>query len=142
MAVIGRVLLAFLFIMAGYGKLMDFEGTVGMVAGLGFPVATVVAALVVLLELGGGIAIVLGYKTRTIALLLAVFCVWAGFLVHNQADPMQQAMLMKNLAIAGGFLVLASRGAGKYSLDARLGNGCCVCQQKECVCGKQATPTV
>lgn len=132
-AVIGRVLLALIFVYAGYGKLMTFEQTVGFIESLGFPVATIITALVILLELGGGIAIALGYKTRLVAPLLAIFCVWSGFLIHSQ----EPVILMKNLAIAGGFLVLASRGAGAYSLDTRCGDACGVCHQKDCICGKQ-----
>jgi putative oxidoreductase len=78
---------------------------------------------VIALELGGGIAILLGVLTRLTALALAGFCVLSGVIFHGGDDPMQQILLMKNLAMAGGFLVLAARGAGAFSIDARIARG-------------------
>ena len=80
----------------------------------------VLLPLVILLEVGGGLAIITGWQTRWIAFLLAVFTVAAGVIFHsNFADQIQMIMFMKNLAIAGGFLLLAVHGAGGFSLDAR-----------------------
>ena len=75
--------------------------------------------LVIALEVLGAIAIIVGYRTRFVALLLAGFTILAGLLFHNGADQTQQIMLMKNFAVAGGFLLLVARGAGAWSLDAR-----------------------
>lgn len=114
----GRVLLALIFITAGYTKIGSYEGTAGYMASMGVPGELL--PLVILAELGGGIAIVLGLLTRPVAVALAGFCILSGVIFHGSDDPMQQIMFAKNLAIAGGFLVLAARGAGDWSIDARL----------------------
>ena len=75
--------------------------------------------LVIALEVLGAIAIIVGYRTRLVAAGLAVFSIASGVLFHGGSDPMQQVMLLKNLAIAGGFLFLVAHGAGDWSLDAR-----------------------
>lgn len=123
---VGRILLAAIFIPAGFGKLTAIAGTAGYFGSLGLPAPTAVAVLVGLLELVGGLLIVVGFQTRLAAIALAVFTVAAGFVGHfgqGGADAtlvmMNQAAFMKNLAIAGGFLVLAAAGAGAYSVDGR-----------------------
>ncbi len=117
---VSRVLLALMFVIAGWGKIGGYAGTQGYMEAMGVPGA--VLPLVILLELGGGLAIVLGLFTRSIAVLLAGFTLMAAFLFHYQpAEQMQMLMFMKNLSIAGGFLALAAAGAGAFSLDARLG---------------------
>jgi len=117
---VGRVLLALMFVTAGWGKIGGYAGTQGYMEAMGVPGA--VLPLVILLELGGGLAIVLGLFTRSIAVLLAGFTLAAAFLFHYQpAEQMQMLMFMKNVSIAGGFLALAAAGAGCISLDARLG---------------------
>ena len=76
--------------------------------------------LVILTELGGGLAILLGYKVRLVAILLAGFCVISGAIFHhNFSDPTQMILFMKNLAMAGGFMALVVSGAGPISLDSR-----------------------
>ncbi|MGL4932297.1 MAG: DoxX family protein [Aeromonas sp.] len=116
----GRVLLALMFVSAGWSKIGGYTGTQGYMEAMGVPGALL--PLVILLELGGGLAIVLGLFTRTLSLLLAGFCVAAAVLFHYQpADQMQMIMFMKNLSVAGGFLALAAAGAGAFSLDNRLG---------------------
>lgn len=118
--VAGRILIALIFITAGYSKIGGFAATQGYMEAMGVPGALL--PLVIAVELGGGVLIVLGAFTRYAALALAGFTLVAGFLFHGDtADPMQQIMLMKNLAITGGFLVLAAHGAGKFSLDRRFG---------------------
>lgn len=117
---VSRVLLALMFVIAGWGKIGGYAGTQGYMEAMGVPGA--VLPLVILLELGGGLAIMLGLFTRSIAVLLAGFTLMAAFLFHYQpAEQMQMLMFMKNLSIAGGFLALAAAGAGAFSLDARLG---------------------
>lgn len=114
---IGRVLLAHIFILAGLNKLgAGYAGTQGYMEAMGIP--GMLLPLVILLELGGGLALAIGYKTRLLAWALAAFSIVAAVMFHgNLSDQMQMIMFMKNLAIAGGLLILAEHGAGFYSLD-------------------------
>jgi len=119
---VGRILLSIMFIVAGYGKLTAIAGTAGWFASIGLPVPTVTAVVVGLVELVGGIAILVGYQTRIGALILAAFTVAATLIAHTDlADQVQQLFFMKNLSVTGGFLVLAAAGAGALSIDARRG---------------------
>jgi putative oxidoreductase len=114
----GRVLLAFMFVAAGYGKIGGYEGTQGYMEAMGVP--GMLLPLVIVLELGGGLAIIAGWQTRIIAILLAGFCLVAAFTFHlDFADRMQSIMFMKNLSVAGGFLLLAAYGPGAFALDNR-----------------------
>ena len=116
----GRILIALIFITAGYAKIGGYEGTQGYMAAMGVPGSLL--PLVILTELAGGVLIVLGLFTRLTAVALAGFTLLSGLLFHfNLADQTQYIMFMKNLAIAGGFLFLAANGAGKLSLDQRMG---------------------
>ena len=115
----GRLLIAALFLIAGYGKMRDYAGTQAYMQSMGVPGDLL--PLVILLELGGGLAIVLGWLTRPVALLLAGFSIVAGVIFHGgSADTMQRIMLLKDLGLAGGFLFLVGNGAGRLSLDAWL----------------------
>lgn len=117
---LGRVLLALMFVTAGWGKIGGYAGTQGYMEAMGVP--GFMLPLVILLELGGGLAIMLGLFTRSLAVLLAGFTLMASFLFHYQpAEKMQMLMFMKNISVAGGFLALAVVGAGAFSLDARFG---------------------
>ena len=121
----GRILLALLFIVSGFGKIGGFEGVVGYIASKGLPMPQVVAALTIVIELGGGLLLAFGLATRWVALGLAVFTLLAALIFHNfwAAAPAQfvgqYVNFMKNVSIAGGMLVLAAFGAGAFSLDAR-----------------------
>jgi putative oxidoreductase len=116
---IGRVLIAVLFVLSGWGKIAAYAGTQGYMQHAG--VAAGLLPLVILLELGGGIAIVIGLYTRPVALLLAGFSIMAALLFHaGSADELQQIMFLKNLGLAGGFLFLVANGAGRLSVDAWL----------------------
>ena len=112
---IGRVLIAVLFVLSGWGKIGGYAGTQGYMQSAGVPGGLL--PLVILLELGGGIAIVAGFQTRVVALLLAGFSLLAALLFHTGADQLQQIMFLKNLGLAGGFLFLAANGAGRLSVD-------------------------
>lgn len=115
---VGRILIALIFIIAGAGKLMDPAGTAGYMQSAGVP--TLFLWPTIALELLGGIAIVLGFHTRIVSYLLAFFCVAAAVLFHMDfSNQMQQILFLKNLAIAGGFLLLASSGATALSIDKR-----------------------
>lgn len=117
---LARILLAFIFIMAGASKFGSMEGTAGYIASVGLPASTALAWAAAVFELVAGIAILAGFQTRAVSYLLALFCLFTGFVFHfDPADQMQFISFMKNLAIAGGFLALATAGAGSYSVDAR-----------------------
>ena len=126
-ALIGRLLLAYLFIPAGIGKLTGFAGTVGYTTSKGLPMPEVAAGLAIVVELGVGLMLLVGFQTRWAALVLTLFTLAAGFFFHNYwalpADQamVQQLMFNKNVAIAGGLLAFAAFGAGAFSLDAKRG---------------------
>jgi len=118
---IGRLLIAALFVLSGWGKINSYAGTQAYMQHAGVPGALL--PLVILLELGGGIAIVIGLYTRPAALLLAGFSIIAALLFHaGSTDQMQQIMFLKDLGLAGGFLFLVANGAGRLSIDARRGH--------------------
>ena len=117
---IGRVLIASLFVPAGWGKLMGFAGTIGYIGSKGVPLPEVAAAIAIFFELGCGLALLVGYKARWVAAAMALFSVVAAVFFHNDfKDTMQQINFMKNLAIAGGLLQIVYFGAGPFSLDNR-----------------------
>ena len=114
----GRLLLAILFLVSGLAKFGDYSGTAAHTASAGVPAALL--PVVIATEILGAAAIIVGWQTRTAALALSGFTLVAAFLFHNNfADQMQAIMFMKNIAIAGGFLVLAAHGAGPWSVDRR-----------------------
>jgi putative oxidoreductase len=114
----GRVLLAALFLLAGLQKIGGYDGTLAYMASQGVPGFTLPP--VIALEVLGALAIIVGWQTRLVALLLAGFSIVSGLLFHFQPDDaMQMTMLLKNLSISGGFLLLVAHGAGAWSLDAR-----------------------
>lgn len=117
-----RLLLSILFIFAGFGKLTDISGTAGWFGSIGLPLPMVAAVVVGLLEFLGGLAILVGFKTRIAAIAIAVFTIAASLVAHtNFADQIQMLMFLKNLSITGGLLVLAAFGPGTLSIDARRG---------------------
>ena len=117
---VGRILLAVIFIVAGFGKITGYAGTAAYMASKGIPGALL--PLVIALELGGGIAIVLGFQTRIVALALAAFCIVSAAIFHFEPGNQGQMInFMKNFAMAGGFLVLAQVGAPWMSIDAMRG---------------------
>ena len=126
-SVVGRLLLALMFIVAGFGKLTNLQGTAGYIASGGLPAPMVLAVLVGLLELVGGLALVVGYRVRWVGLALALFTLAASVLFHAYwsapADQQMVAQLlfMKNLSVAGGMFLISALGAGPLSLDARRG---------------------
>lgn len=121
-----RVLLAVMFVSAGWSKIGGFEGTVGYINSVGLPFAELAAVGTIALEIMAGLAIIAGFQIRWAALALAGFTLLAAILFHNYwAMPaeqayMQQLMFMKNLSIAGGLLALSVVGAGKYSMQKSL----------------------
>ena len=123
---LARLLLAALFVPSGFHTLGDIAGSAGYFGSLGLPLPTLAAWGTGLFELIAGLAVLLGLQTRVAALLLAAFCIAAGFIGHygqGGGDPtlafLHSQMLMKDIAIAGGFLALGMAGAGAFSLDGR-----------------------
>ncbi|WP_332681044.1 DoxX family protein [Bosea sp. (in: a-proteobacteria)] len=113
---VGRILLVLMFVTSGWSKISGYAGTQAYMASAGVP--GILLPLVILVELIGGLMIVVGFKTRLVALALFFFTIAAAVLFHlNWAQPMQYLQFMKNLSIAGGFLVLFAAGAGAYSVD-------------------------
>jgi putative oxidoreductase len=117
LTLLGRLLMAYLFIVEGYGKIGAYAGVQGYMAQAGVP--SVLLPLVILAELGGGVAIALGLFTRPVAIALAGFCVLTALLFHHGAA--EAVGQQKDLCIAGGFLILASRGGGAWALDKWVG---------------------
>ena len=117
-SVVARVLLAHIFVMAGMNKIVGYAGTQGYMESMGVP--GMLLPLVILVEVGAGLAIIIGWQTRLAAFALAGFTVLSALIFHNNlGEQMQMIMFMKNLAIAGGLLLLAEHGAGAFSLDNR-----------------------
>ena len=119
---LGRILLAVIFLLSGFGKLTAIAGTAGYFGSLGLPAPTATAVVVGLIELLGGLAILVGFQTRIAAWVLAIFTIATALVAHTGwADQNQMIHFLKNVAITGGFLLLASSGAGAYSIDAKRG---------------------
>ena len=130
---IGRILLSAMFIMAGVTKLPDISQTAGMIANAGLPAPAILAYLAAAFEIIAGLFILVGFQTKITAYLLALFCLFTAFMFHSGAinipDFPEQAngmlsmfnflMMLKNITIAGGFLVLAASGPGAISVDGR-----------------------
>jgi len=119
-AAVGRLLLAVLFIFSGLGKIMAPAATQGYIASVGLPLPLLSYLLAVVVELGGGILLVVGYQTRIVSLVIAAFTLATALVFHNNfADQNQMIHFLKNISIAGGLLQVAAFGAGALSLDAR-----------------------
>lgn len=115
---IARVFLGQIFLLSGLFKISGYAGTQGYMEAMGVP--GMLLPLVIVLEVGGGLAIIAGWQTRLVSIALAVFTLVAAAIFHNNlADQIQMIMFMKNIAITGGFILLAVHGAGGYSLDNR-----------------------
>ncbi|RYF68778.1 MAG: DoxX family protein [Comamonadaceae bacterium] len=125
MALIGRALIALLFIPAGWGKIAGFAGTAGYIASKGIPLPEVCAALAIVAELGLGILLLVGWQTRWAALGLAVFTAVITPMFHNfwampeAQQMMQKQSFFKNFAVVGGLLAFAAFGPGRLSIDGR-----------------------
>jgi putative oxidoreductase len=118
---LGRLLLGHIFLLAGINKISGYEGTQGYMDAMGVPGGLL--PLVIILEIAGGLAVIIGFKTKWAAYALAVFTVVAGIIFHSDfADQMQMILFMKNISIAGGLLLLAVHGSGVFSLDSKLGS--------------------
>jgi putative oxidoreductase len=114
--VVARVFLGHIFLLAGLSKIGAYEGTQGYMDAMGVP--GMLLPLVILLEVGGGLAIIAGWQTRWASYAMAAFSIVSALIFHNNfGDQTQMIMFMKNISIAGGFLLLAYQGAGAFSVD-------------------------
>ncbi len=120
---VGRILMAFIFLFAGYGKLTGFEGTVGYIASKGIPLPQIAAIAAIIVELGGSVLLIAGWKARWAAAALFVFTALAALIFHNfwaaPADQMQNQMIhfMKNVSMMGGLLYVIAFGSGPMSIE-------------------------
>ena len=113
---IGRVFISLIFLLSGFSKISNYEGTVSWMESLGVPGIFLIPAIV--LEIIAPIFIIIGYKVKISATLLSLFCVATAFIFHNDfSNQMQFISFMKNIGLAGGFLFLAINGAKDFSLD-------------------------
>lgn len=133
---VARILLSFMFIFSGFGKLTDPAGTAGMIAGAGMPAATLLTYVAGLFELVTGICVLVGFQTRIVGYALAAFCVFTGIVFHlspvNVPDfpaaangwinGLNFVNFLKNVTLAGAYIMLATNGPGLYSIDARRGS--------------------
>ena len=119
---VGRFLASAIFILGGYGKLMAAVATKTYFTNIGVPLPEIAYYVAVAVELGGGLLFLLGFQTRVVALILAVFCIATAVMAHNNfGDRAQMTNFLKNLAMSGGFLAFVAAGAGRFSLDSILG---------------------
>ena len=117
-APVGRVFIALIFVMSGLNKMGNYANTAGWMDAMGVPGGLL--PMVIVLEVLGGLAIIIGWQTRIASFLLAGFCLLSALLFHNNlGDQNEMIQFMKNVAMAGGFLFLTAHGAGKFSLDNR-----------------------
>ncbi|WP_112964034.1 DoxX family protein [Agrobacterium sp. fls2-241-TYG-188a] len=135
LVLVARILLSFIFIFSGFGKLTDPAGTAGMISGAGLPAATALAYLAGAFELITGLAVLVGFQTKVAAFALAAFCVFTGLVFHSGTvavpgwpdaalgwiNTLNGIMLMKNITLAGAYILLGTFGAGAYSIDAKRG---------------------
>ena len=125
LSLVGRALIALLFIPAGFGKIAGFAGVTGYIASKGVPLPAVAAAIAIVVELGLGLLLLVGWQTRWAALGIAVFTAVITFIFHNYwAMPAEQVMMQqqaffKNIAVVGGLLAIAAFGPGAWSVDAK-----------------------
>lgn len=121
LALLARVLMCAIFVSSGWSKLLGPAAVQAGFAKYGLPAPELAWIVAVVVELGGGLAILVGLLTRPVALALAAWCIVTALIAHtNFADRMQEINFMKNVAMTGGFLALAALGAGAFSVDAAL----------------------
>ena len=116
---VGRIFISLIFLLAGVGKIFNYEGTIGYMASYGIPGYLLIPAIVI--EILFPLLVIIGYKTKFSAMILSLFAILLALIFHTDfSNQMQLMSFLKNFAIAGGFLIIFVRGAGKYSIDQRL----------------------
>jgi putative oxidoreductase len=119
-ALLGRLFFSSMFLLFGYGKVTGYAGTVGYMGSLGLPAPALFTVLAIIIEIGAGLLVLAGFKTRLVSFGLAIYVLVSAFIGHSQlGDPNQFQHFMKNMAIVGGALAFVAFGGGAYSLDAR-----------------------
>ncbi len=120
LALVGRCLMAVMFLLSGFGKVAAPAATIAWIASTGLPMPSAGYILAIVIELGGGLLLILGWKTRALGAVLSVFAIATALIFHrNFADPNQLFHFLKNIAVMGGLFQLMAFGAGNLSLDAR-----------------------
>ena len=115
---IGRIFISLIFLIAGVGKIFNYEGTIGYMESFGVPGYLLIPAIII--EILFPLLVIIGYKTKLAAIILALFTLSLAIIFHTDfSNQMQLMSFLKNFAIAGGFLIIFVRGAGKYSIDQR-----------------------
>ena len=118
---IGRIFISLVFLLSGFNKIGNYEGTIGWMESFSMPGIFLIPAII--LEVGAPILIIIGYKVKISAALLSLFCIATAVIFHNDfSNQMQFISFMKNIALAGGFLFIVVNGAKNFSLDKKLGN--------------------
>ena len=116
---VGRIFISLIFLLAGVGKIFNYEGTIGYMESYGIPGYLLIPAIVI--EILFPLLVIIGYKTKLSAMILSLFAILLAIIFHTDfSNQMQLMSFLKNFAIAGGFLIIFVRGAGKYSIDQRL----------------------
>ena len=116
---VGRIFISLIFLVAGVGKILNYEGTVGYMESFGVPGYLLIPAIII--EILFPLLLIIGYKTKLAAIILSLFAILLAVIFHTDfSNQMQLMSFLKNFAIAGGFLIIFVRGAGKYSIDQRL----------------------
>ena len=116
---VGRIFISLVFLLSGFNKIGNYEGTIGWMETSGMPGIFLIPAII--LEVGAPILIIIGYKVKISAALLGLFCIATAVIFHNDfSNQMQFISFMKNIALAGGFLFLVVNGAKHFSLDKKL----------------------
>ena len=116
---VGRIFISLVFLLSGFNKIGNYEGTIDWMESFGMPGIFLIPAII--LEVGAPILIIIGYKVKISAALLSLFCIATAVIFHNDfSNQMQFISFMKNIALAGGFLFLVVNGAKDFSLDKKL----------------------
>lgn len=119
-ALAGRIALSAIFVLSGFSKVADPAGTIGYIQSVGLPAPQLAFLVAVVVEIGGGLALIVGFRTRLVAAALALFSLATAFGFHSDiGDQNQFIHFFKNIAMAGGLLQIVAFGAGRLSLDAR-----------------------
>ena len=119
-ALVGRIVYSLMFLLFGYGKITAYAGTASYMSSLGLPLPSLVTLAAIIIEIGGGVLMLIGFQTRIVSLALALYVLLSALIAHSQWGDLNNFQhFMKNVAIVGGSLAFFAFGAGAYSLDAR-----------------------